>query len=63
MVPTLELLTVPEISTRIAELESRAGAPADELRRLADRYELSQEGQAILRKLENLSFLQEHAER
>lgn len=63
MVPTFEMLTIPEISTRIDELEARAGATADELRRRADRYELSQEGQAILRKLEDLSFLQEHAER
>jgi hypothetical protein len=63
MVPTLEVLTIPEISTRLAELEARAGASADELRQRADRYELSQEGQAILRKLEDLTYLREHAER
>jgi len=63
MVPTLEMLTIPEIRIRLAELEARAGASADELRRRADRYELSQEGQAILRKLEDLTYLQEHAER
>ncbi|GGF31576.1 hypothetical protein [Subtercola lobariae] len=63
MVPTLEVLTIPEISTRIAELEARAGASADQLRRRADQYELSQEGQSILRKLEDLNYLQEHAGR
>lgn len=63
MVPTLEVLTIPEINTRLAALEARAGASADELRQRADRYELSQEGQAILRKLEDLTYLREHAER
>ncbi|AZZ49530.1 hypothetical protein [Rathayibacter rathayi] len=63
MVPTLEVLTIPEISTRLAALEARAGASADELRQRADWYELSQEGQAILRKLEDLTSLREHAER
>jgi hypothetical protein len=63
MVPTLEVLTVPEIGARMVELEARAGMTADELRHLADRYELTQEGQAILRKLEDLSYLQEHAQR
>ncbi|MHC2185954.1 hypothetical protein [Rathayibacter agropyri] len=63
MVPTLEVLTIPEIDTRLAALEARAGASADELRQRADQYELSQEGQAILRKLEDLTYLREHAER
>ncbi|MCJ1675607.1 hypothetical protein C5C36_09720 [Rathayibacter sp. AY1G1] len=63
MVPTLEVLTISKISARLAELEARAGASVDELRQRADRYELSQEGQSILRKLEDLTYLREHAER
>jgi len=63
MVPTLEVLTPSEISDRIAALEARAGASADELRLQADRYDLSQEGQALLRRLEDLTFLLEHASR
>jgi DNA-binding transcriptional LysR family regulator len=63
MVPTLEVVTASEISARIAALEARAGVPIDELRRLADLYELSQEGQAILRKMEDLSYLQVHVAR
>lgn len=57
MTPTLFVLDHDEIRAREAELLGRTDKSLHELRALAASYELPQEEQAILRRLEELEFL------
>ncbi len=53
----LEVLDSAGIERRRGELLSRAGMSANRMRELAEKFKLDQEGQAILRQLDELDFL------
>jgi len=58
MTPASIVLSPEDISVRRAELMERSGMTLEELRDKNDSFELDQNGQAILRRLEELEFLE-----
>lgn len=58
MSPTLEVLREEDIIARRDELLARAGMGLDEMREADAEYRLDQDHQAVLRRLDELAYLE-----